>query len=435
MFTIIVFAIVLYIYSTTIFIIFFVSSITYLSWILLFLRKRRKVDYRQFELLSENRDSLIELIQSITEIKLQGSEVKRRWKWASIQARLLSNQIKILMLIQYQDGVGSAINQLKDILITFLSAKAVMNGEISLGMMLSIQYVIGSLSIPLQMLSGFIRSAQDAYLSLERLSEIHKSKNSDPLDEQRLDEIPMGDITLHNLSFRYTQVTDKILDDVSLIIPRGKTTAIVGVSGSGKTTLIKLLLGFYQPTSGKILIGNAPLASIYEKVWRKNCGAVMQDGYIFSDTILNNIGESDDDIELKKVNESVQKSNINDFIQSLPKGLNTVIGARGNGISQGQKQRVLIARAIYKDPEFLFLDEATNSLDATNEREIMENLEIFLKGKTSIIVAHRLSTVKNAHQIIVLDKGKLAELGTHQQLIAQRGIYFKLVENQLELGN
>lgn len=309
-----------------------------------------------------------------------------------------------------------------------------MEGDITLGMMLSIQYIIGSLNSPLQQLSGFIRSAQDASISLERLSEIHNNQSSEQIEEKKCNGIPEGDLIIQNLSFRYTAISPIILENISFVVPRGKTTAIVGASGGGKTTLLKLMLGFYEPTNGKILVGSTPIKLIYEKVWRKNCAAVMQDGFIFSDTICNNIGESDNDIDLNKVLQSASTANINDFIESHPSGLSTVIGARGNGISQGQKQRILIARAIYKNPEFLFLDEATNSLDASNEKIIMANLDTFLKGKTSVIVAHRLSTVKNADQIIVLDKGKVVEIGTHEQLVKLRNYYFNLVQNQLELS-
>jgi ATP-binding cassette, subfamily B, bacterial len=432
--TILVFGVILIIYSTTIFTIFLISSCLYLLWIFIFLQKRKKIDYKGFELLADNRNSLIEIIQGITEIKLQGSEAKRRWKWTAIQAKLLRNQVKLLELTQYQDGGALSINQLKDILITFISAKSVMDGEISLGMMLSIQYIIGSLSNPLQQLSGVMRSTQDAFISLERLSEIHNSFTPGNSLEQKIDVVPKGDLIFQNVTFRYTPLSAIILDDISFVIPRGRTTAIVGASGSGKTTLLKLMLNFYAPSEGNILIGNVPLKSIHEKVWREHCGAVMQEGFIFSDTIANNIAESDDHANFNKVVESVNKANLVDFVESFPSGLNTVIGAKGNGISQGQKQRILIARSIYKDPEFLFLDEATNSLDASNEKVIMQNLESFLKGKTSIIVAHRLSTVKNADQIIVLDKGKIVEVGTHEQLVEQRRSYFTLVQNQLELG-
>lgn len=433
--TLLVFGMVLAFYSISIFLVFLFSSIFYTLWVFLFLGKRRNLDHKVFQELSNNRDSLLEIIHGMPEIKLQGSELKRRWQWTSIQAKLFRLQVKILSVSQYQDIGALSVNQLKDIIISIISATAVVNGEITLGMMLAIQYIIGSLNSPLQQLIGFIRASQDAAISLERLSEIHINRSEENTEEQKMDVVPPGDIVLENVSFQYTPISGMVLSDVSIRIPRGKTTAIVGTSGSGKTTLMKLLLGFYQATEGYIYIGSTQLDNIYKKVWRSKCGAVMQDGFIFSDTIANNIAESDEQTDFKKVVDSGNTANIFDFIQRLPLGLNTMIGPKGNGISQGQKQRLLIARAVYKNPEFLFLDEATNSLDTNNERTIMHNLDDFLKGRTSIIVAHRLSTVKNADQIIVLEKGRVVETGTHEQLVIQKGNYYNLVQNQLELGN
>ncbi len=431
----VVFGIVLAIYSVTIFLIFLVASILYIGWIFFFLKMRKEVDYRAFKQRSDNQDSLIEIIQGMPEIKLQGSQLKRRWKWADIQAKLFKTQIKNLSISQYQDAGALSINRLKDILITFLAAKLVLDGEMTLGMMLAVQYIIGQLNAPLQQLIDFIRSAQDAKISLERLSEIHNAQNEENSEVNKLNIIPKGNIEIQNLKFSYTPISPVVLDDVNIMIPRGKTTAIVGASGSGKTTLIKLLLGFYEPTAGHIRIGGQDLSSIYNKIWRDECGVVMQEGYVFSDTIANNIAESDDVVDFPKVLEASSTANILDFVQQLPLGFNTMIGAKGNGISQGQKQRLFIARAVYKDPEFLFFDEATNALDASNEHTIMENLSSFLATKTAIVVAHRLSTVKNADQIIVLDKGNVAEQGTHNMLIEKKGIYYKLVKDQLELGN
>ncbi len=431
----IVFGIVLAVYSIPIFVIFFVSAILYAGWITIFLKKRKEVDYKAFQQMSDNQDSLIEMIQGMPEIKLQGSQLKRRWKWANIQAKLFRTQMKSLAIGQYQDAGAMSINQLKDILITFIAAKSVLEGSMTLGMMLAIQYIIGQLNGPLHQLIGFIRSAQDASISLERLSEIHNSDNEENVDETKTNEIPEGDIVLENLSFRYTPITNEVLSNITLTIPRGKTTAIVGTSGSGKTTLIKLLLGFYQPTEGKIMIGNAQLSNIQTKAWRANCGVVMQEGFVFSDTISANIAESDDNIDYKKVQNAIVTANIADHIQNLPLGLNTMVGPKGNGMSQGQKQRLFIARAVYKNPEVLFLDEATNALDANNERVIIKNLKKFLKKKTSIVVAHRLSTVSNADQIIVLDAGKVVEVGSHKKLVKRKGQYYTLVKNQLELGS
>ncbi|MEO1451182.1 MAG: ATP-binding cassette domain-containing protein, partial [Bacteroidota bacterium] len=406
----------------------------YVGWILFFLKMRREVDYRAFQQLSDNKDSLIEMIQGMAEIKLQGSDLKRRWKWAHIQARLFRTQVKALAISQYQDVGALSINQLKDIIITFLAARQVLVGEMTLGMMLAIQYIIGQLNGPLQQLIGFMRAAQDAKISFERLAEIHNTRNEEEADVQKLSVIPPGDIKIERLSFRYTPISEDVLADVSLTIPVGKTTAIVGSSGSGKTTLIKLLLGFYEPTAGNISIGGQSLSSIYTKVWRKQCGVVMQDGFIFSDTIANNIAESDDHTDIFKVREAAQQANILEFITGLPLGMHTMIGPKGNGISQGQRQRLFIARAIYKNPGFLFFDEATNALDATNEKIIMQNLNRFLSGKTAVIVAHRLSTVKHADQIIVLKHGKIVESGQHHELVQARGTYYELVKNQLELG-
>ncbi len=430
----IVFGAILAVYSLSIFVVFLIASVLYIGWIFFFLKMRKEVDYRAFRQLSDNQDSLIEIIQGMPEIKLQGSQLKRRWKWAGIQAQLFRTQIKALSISQYQDAGALSINQLKDIIITFFAAKLVLEGKMTLGMMLAVQYIIGQLNGPLQQMIGFIRSAQDAKISLERLSEIHGTDNEEKIDEQKLSEIPDGDIEIKNLSFRYTPISDEVLKDINLIIPRGKTTAIVGTSGSGKTTLIKLLLGFYPAKKGFIKVGGQDLSTIYQKVWRDQCGVVMQDGFVFSDTIANNIAESDDKTNIAKVLSSSTQANITDFIQGLPLGLNTMIGAKGNGISQGQKQRLFIARAIYKNPEFLFFDEATNSLDANNERIIMNNLNKFLEGKTAVVVAHRLSTVKNADQIVVLEDGRIVEAGKHKKLVKMKGKYYELVKNQLELN-
>jgi len=432
-FNLVIFGIVLLIYNVNIFLVFLTSSILYIGWISFFLKKRKEVDYLAFQQYSDNNNSLIEIIQGMPEIKLQGSQQKRRWKWTHVQAKLFRTQIKSLSITQYQDVGASFISQLKDILISFIAALAVINGEMTLGMMLAVQYIIGQLNGPLNQMMGFIRSAQDARISLERLGEVHREKNEEG-DQSLMNLVPLEDIVIENLSFKYTPLSKEVLKNINLTIPRGKVTAIVGMSGSGKTTLVKLLLGFYQPTEGKIKVGHVALPQIRQKTWRKHCGVVMQEGYIFSDTIANNIGESDDIVDQQKLLKAVKTANIQEYIQELPMGYNTIIGARGNGLSQGQRQRLQIARAVYKSPDFLFFDEATNALDAKNERIIVENLNAFFKERTVIIVAHRLSTVKKADQIVVLEDGQIKEIGNHATLIKKQGTYFSLVKDQLELG-
>jgi len=432
--TILIFGAVLFYYSLVIFLLFLIGTLLYFGWIYVFLKKRKEIDYQVFQKMSDNQHALIEIIQGMPEIKLQGSQLKRRWAWAIIQAKLFRVQIRSLSLGQWQDGGAKVINQLKDILITFLSAKAVIEGNMTLGMMLAVQYMAGRLNAPLQQMMGFIRSAQDAAISLERLGEVHDHPDEEPRTMQKQHYIPPGDIQVKGLSFKYSPISETVLESIDLTIPRGKVTAIVGTSGSGKTTLIKLLLGFYQPVGGTIHIGSTPLHTISMKTWRDACGVVLQDGFIFSDTIASNIAESDDTVNHIMLANAIHTSNISNFVETLPLGANTMIGARGNGISQGQRQRMLIARAVYKDPEFIFLDEATNALDANNERIILQNMEAFFKGRTVVVIAHRLSTVRQADQIVVLDKGRIAEVGTHNVLTARRGAYYTLVKNQLELG-
>lgn len=434
-FTFLVFSIVLLIYNPLIFTVFILSSILYVVWVLLFLKRRAEIDYKLFQELSNNQSSIIELIQGMQEIKLQNSERKRRQAWVNIQARVFNNNMKSLSIAQYQDVGAGFISQLKDILITIIAAKAVIDNQMTLGMMLAVQYIVGQLNGPLQQVIAFIRAAQDARISLERLGEIHNKKDEEEENENKVQTLPhSGDINIEGLSFKYNELNEHVLDDINLTIPKGKVTAIVGTSGSGKTTLVKLLLGFYQPTRGSIKIGGIHLNNISSELWRGRCGAVMQDGYIFSDNIANNIAESDDQVDSEKLVKAVRTANIESFVESLALGYNTQIGKSGEGLSQGQKQRVLIARAVYKDPDYLFFDEATNALDAKNEKIIVENLEQFFSGRTVVVVAHRLSTVRNADQIIVLEKGKLIEQGTHEELIDLRGAYFHLVKNQLELG-
>lgn len=402
--------------------------------------RRKQIDYVRFQAMSQNSSSLIELIQGMPEIKLQGSERKRRDAWRRVQAQLFHVSLKSLNLAQWQDGGAAFINQSKDIFITFIAANAVIDGQMSLGMMLSTQYIVGQLNAPLQQFIGFMRAAQDAKISMERLAEIHEQPDEDDTGNGTMATNPQSlmtnnQIKFENVSFRYNALADDVLKNINLTFPQGKVTAIVGTSGSGKTTLVKLMLGFYKPTIGRMRIGNMDMTSITPSVWRRFCGAVMQDGFIFSDTIANNIAESDVRVNLVKLLKAVEIANIQQFIEELPLTYNTKIGASGNGISAGQKQRLLIARAMYKNPDFLFFDEATNALDANNERIIVENLAQFFKDKTVVVVAHRLSTVKNADQIVVLEHGEVVEIGTHTELVEKRGKYYELVKNQLELGD
>jgi len=433
----IVFGVVLAIYDMQIFAIFFAGSAVYVVWILIFMKKRRDLDYKRFDQMSSNQSNLIQLITGMQEIKLHNSEKQKRWEWERIQAKLFKVSISGLALNQYQQAGSSFINELKNIIITFLAAKAVIDGEITLGMMLAVQYIIGQLNTPINQLVGFIHTAQDAKISLERLGEIHNRENEEDDDQDKVTIFPEDmSLKVEKLSFQYEGPhAEYALKDVSIPIPEGKITAIVGASGSGKTTLVKLLLKFYEPTEGEIRLGDINLSNYSNRLWRNKCGAVLQDGFIFSDTIAKNIAISDEYIDKEKLLHAVKVANIQEFIESLPLGYNTKIGNDGHGLSQGQRQRILIARAVYKDPEYIYFDEATNALDANNEKVIMENLEKFFEGKTVVVVAHRLSTVKNADQIVVLDKGKLTEMGTHQELTEKRGDYYKLVKNQLELGN
>jgi len=437
MINMVIFGFVLAVYDTTIFGIFFVGSILYFLWIYLFLKKRRDLDFKRFAQLSDNQSNLIQLITGMQEIKLNNCEKQKRWEWERIQARLFKVNIKSLSLDQYQQIGSVFINQTKNIFITFFAAKAVVNGQMTLGMMLAVQYIIGQLNSPIEQLINFMHATQDAKISLERLGEIHRKDDEESPDEEKVSMLPtIRDLNVKDLTFHYEGPhSESVLKDLSLVIPESKVTAIVGTSGSGKTTLIKLLLGFYPPTKGEIKIGDIDIAKLSNRMWRQKTGVVMQDGFIFSDSIARNIGVMDEIVDKKRLLEAARIANIQEFVDSMPLGYNTKIGQEGHGLSQGQKQRILIARAAYSNPEYLFFDEATNALDANNERKIMENLDEFFKGRTVVVVAHRLSTVKNADQIVVLEKGKIVEIGTHKELTALKGYYYNLVKNQLELGN
>ena len=422
-------------YNLTIFFVFFIGSVLYFVWITLFLKRREELDYKRFSEVSQEQSKVIELINGMQEIKLHNAEKQKRWGWEYVQARLFRVSIKGLVLEQTQTAGSSVINELKNIFITVLSAKLVVDGDITLGMMLAINSIVGSLNGPISQLIGFVREVQDAKISLARLSEIHEKEDEIQQEENQTNEVPINeDIHINGLSYRYLGSDVPVLKDLNLTIPSNKITAIVGTSGSGKTTLMKLLLKFYEPENGEITIGKAQLKNISQKAWRSTIGAVMQEGFIFSDTIANNIAVGVDVINKERLVYAADVANIKEYISGLPLGYNTKIGSEGVGMSTGQKQRLLIARAVYKNPEMLFFDEATSALDANNEKEIMEKLDIFFKNKTVVVIAHRLSTVMNADQIVVLDSGKIIEIGNHEQLVALKGSYYELVRNQLQLG-
>lgn len=434
--TIIIFGVVLAIYSWKIFLVFLVFSAFYIGWVKLFMKKRADLNRKNFEQMALNQDNLMQLVYGMQDIKLLGCERQKRWEWENIQASLFRINLCSLNLGQWQQVGAVLINEVKNILITVMSATAVLNGDITLGIMLSIQYIIGQMQGPVEQFVYFMQQSQDATLSLERLGEIHGKENEESDSVEVINRVSGKDsISLKNLQFTYgSEKSKRIIKGIDLEIPAGKTTAIVGLSGSGKTTLIKLMLGFYPPTEGSVSVGETSLQRISFKEWRKHCGVVMQEGYIFSDTIANNIAPDADIIDKERLMYAVKMANIKEFIESLPLRYNTRIGSTGQGLSQGQKQRILIARAIYRNPDYLFFDEATNALDTDNEKAIQENLEQFFKDKTVVIVAHRLSTVRNADQIVVLKDGIITERGNHESLISLQGDYYRLVKNQLELN-
>lgn len=436
LFNLLVFSVILAIFSWKILLIFLIGSGLYFGWVLLFMKRRRTLDHKEFSKLSENQSKLIQLVQGIQDIKINNAERPKRWEWENIQAGLFRVNMKGLSIDQYQEAGGRFVNELKNILITVVAALAVISGSMTIGMLLAVSYILGQLNVPLEQLIDFMHRAQDASISLERLNEIHDSAD----ETDRYTGIPLlqknAEISINKLSFAYGGPYSRpVLEDINLHLPKDSVTAIVGRSGSGKSTLVKLLLGFYPPLKGEIRIGDQSILHIPSDYWRQHCGVVMQDGYIFADSIANNIALGHEEVDVEKLLHASRMACINDFIDQLPLGYNTIIGSQGLSLSGGEKQRILIARAIYNDPDFLFIDEGTSSLDATNEKRIMENLTQVFKGKTVVIVAHRLSTVKNANQIVVLENGQIAEHGSHADLVKQKGAYFELIRNQLELGD
>ena len=437
MLTFVVFSVVLFFYNKLVFVIFLSGSILYGGWMTLFLKRRKVLDYELFEQQAINNNKTYEFITSMQEIKLQDCEQRRRWEWEDTQADLFGVQMKSLKLQQTQEAGSIFINEVKNIIITVVAATAVIHGQMTLGMMLAVQYIIGQLNSPVEQLMNFFYSLQDVKISLERINEIHQMDDENGKESllTSIEDKNEG-IDIKNIMFKYDpHALRKTIDDVGIHVPQGKVTAIVGASGSGKTTLIRLMLGYYPVLEGKINIGNTDINKLNKKWWRRQCGVVMQDGVIFSESIARNIAVDDGDIDKERLLKAAEIACIKDYVMALPLKFNTKIGRDGVGLSQGQKQRILIARAVYKNPDYIFLDEATNSLDANNERSIVENLDKFYKGKTVVIVAHRLSTVKNADQIVVIDHGKVVEVGNHESLTAKRGAYYNLVKNQLELGN
>ena len=432
----IVFAAILAYYNWQVLTISLIGNTLNVLWVLSFMRYRRMLDTKRFNQSVGEQNKLIQLIQGMQEIKLNNCEKQKRWEWERIQVKLFKISMDGLRIGQIQQTGSAFFTQTTSILISYLAAKAVVEGQMTLGMMMSLTYIIGQVSAPISSFIGFAQSYQDAKISLERLNEVHRRRDEEHGITSKLNRLPdIKDIYFEHVTFSYSGADrDYAIEDINLKIPEHRVTAIVGASGSGKTTLVKLLLGFYKPQKGTIKIGETPLDLINPHLWRSKTGAVLQDSYIFSDTIARNIAVSTDNIDIKKLSHAVKTANLHEFIYSLPMGYDTKIGLEGSGVSQGQRQRLLIARAVYKDPEFIFLDEATNSLDANNEKIIMENMSEFYNGRTVVIVAHRLSTVMNADNIIVMDKGKIAEQGTHQQLTKKRGAYYTLIKNQLELG-
>lgn len=436
-FNLAIFGIVLAVFNIKILLLFLTGSALYIIWVSVFMKSRARLDHQRFKQMSVSGNKLINIVNGMQEIKLTQSELSMRWDWEKLQAALFGLKVKGLSIIQYQSAGATFINEVTNVLITIVAATAVLKNSMTLGMMLAVQFIIGQLNVPVSQIIGFFRMSQDAKMSLDRLAEVHSLDEEEPDPELKVGKLPdKKDIYFNNLSYQYEGPRSPYaLKDIDLFIEEKKITAIVGTSGSGKTTLLKMLLGFYHPVTGEILIGDLRLSNLSLKVWRRRVGAVMQDGFLFPDTIAANIAPGSEEINEDLLLKSVEIANIKVFIESLPLGFNTKIGANGHGLSEGQKQRLLIARVIYKNPDIIIFDEATNSLDANNEKAIVENLTGFFNGKTVIVVAHRLSTVRFADKIVVLDSGRIIESGTHDSLITKKGAYFNLVKNQLELGS
>jgi ATP-binding cassette subfamily B protein len=436
-FNLVVFGIVLAVFNIKILALFLTGSVLYILWVSLFMKSRARLDHQRFKQMSVSGNKLINIVNGMQEIKLTQSELSMRWDWEKLQAILFGLKVKGLSIVQYQSAGATLINEVTNVLITIVAATAVLKSDMTLGTMLAVQFIIGQLNVPVSQIIGFFRMSQDAKMSLDRLAEVHNLEEEEPDPEVKVRKLPeKKDIYFNGLSYQYEGPRSAFaLKDIDLFIEENKITAIVGTSGSGKTTLLKMLLGFYHPVSGEILIGDLRLSNLSLKIWREKVGAVMQDGFLFPDTIAANIAPGSEEVDEERLIKAVDIANIKGFIESLPLGYNTKIGANGHGLSEGQKQRLLIARVIYKNPDIIIFDEATNSLDANNEKVIVENLAEFFEGKTVIVVAHRLSTVREADKIVVLDSGRIIETGTHDSLIGKKGAYYNLVKNQLELGS
>jgi ATP-binding cassette subfamily B protein len=436
-FNLVVFGIVLAVFSIKILVLFLTGSVLYILWVSVFMKSRARLDHQRFKQMSISGNKLINIVNGMQEIKLTQSELSMRWDWERLQATLFGLKVKGLSIVQYQSAGATLINEVTNVLITIVAATAVLKADMTLGTMLAVQFIIGQLNVPVSQIIGFFRMSQDAKMSLDRLAEVHNLEEEEPDPEVKVRKLPdKKDIYFNGLSYQYEGPRSPYaLKDIDLFIEENKITAIVGTSGSGKTTLLKMLLGFYHPVAGEILIGDLRLSNLSLRIWREKVGAVMQDGFLFPDTIAANISPGSEEIQEERLIKAADIANIKGFIESLPLGYNTKIGANGHGLSEGQKQRLLIARVIYKNPDIIIFDEATNSLDANNEKVIVENLAEFFEGKTVIVVAHRLSTVRDADKIVVLDSGRIIETGTHDSLIGNKGAYYNLVKNQLELGS